>query len=274
MLKMKKFRFVEDGLAGDVYFDRSRDSFSGLALFAYGFPSFPGPNAVIEALTAAGLVVISPHFRGTYDSEGEFSPESLVSTVEDVARLVGRGYLAQGKDGKHFDLPERWVLIVGHSFGCAAVIRSWFHLKGVEALLLLAPTAHYSIHDPDYGVREDGMAQLDYVRETHPYTYRLAPDTVWRDLFSGIDEPHAQNVSASNAPSVTAVIGEQDAYFDVEVARVNMSRLIDRYVGDTSPAVHVLRGCGHPLAELVNPDTGFALQSFLHDLVARNSSAG
>ena len=44
---IKKFRMLEAGLAADVYYDKQRKTFSGVGMFLFGFPAFPGANIAI-----------------------------------------------------------------------------------------------------------------------------------------------------------------------------------------------------------------------------------
>jgi len=261
MLKVKRFRFIEEGLAGDAFYERGRQDFAGVAVYLYGLPSFPASNPVTVALVAAGFIAIQPHYFGTYDSEGEFSPTSMVATLEAVGRSVLQGRLIQAKDGTPFEIPRTVSVCVGHSFGCAAALRGFHKLPGVTTLVLLAPAAHYGQGEEDYGVRDVGLDDLEYVRTSHPHTYRLAPASEWAEILMGKD-PLPTAPQPSSLRNVWAVIGDEDTYFDLPVAKERMPRLLEAYCGSqTARQLVVLPGCGHPVAELLSNDGGFNLIS-------------
>ena len=258
---IKKFRMLEAGLAADVYYDKQRKTFSGVGMFLFGFPAFPGANIAIQKMTEAGLVVINPHWFGTYDSEGLFSPDSMVDTIRKCGQLVSRGYLTNAKNGACFEVPAHWSAIVGHSFGCAAALRSSGSLPHLENLILLAPTAHYGTGDRDFGVREDGLAQLEYVRTTHPYTYRISPSSTWVEMLTGKDRGKPKGAPPRRA---VIVFGSDDTYFDTRIAQMRMADLVHEYTGYKETKVVVLPGKGHSLVDLVSNPPLFDLGAYVH----------
>lgn len=268
MVRTKKFRFIEGGLAGDVYLNRDNPSPDRVAVFLYGFPAFPGPNPGIEALLAAGYIVIQPHYWGTYDSEGLFSGETMVSTSAALCALVARGYLTQSKGETRFPLSPRITLCVGHSFGAAAAIRSVRDMPDLTTLVLLSPTAHYSTSQPDFGVREDGPSHLSYVRSSHPHTYRLADDSEWEILKGQDPIPNSPYPNALERSIL--VFGELDTYFDIPQAVQAMPGLVTAYCGDgLKVETRVIPGRGHPVSELVGSDGGFDLERYAAGLMQK-----
>ncbi len=89
----KKFRFIENGLAGDLFYpDPSRKiTAKSAGLYLFGLPSFIGQNEVTYALTANGVISCQPHYLGTFDSEGQFSPQSVIETCIKVQEIFDSG---------------------------------------------------------------------------------------------------------------------------------------------------------------------------------------
>jgi hypothetical protein len=247
---MKKLRFIDNGLAGDVYYDERRQP-SCAGLFLYGFPSFVGPNEVTRTLTSAGILSVQPHYFGTYDSRGLYSPSSLIETCTTVQQLFDRGYVSQAKDGNPYHLPNLKIC-VAHSFGCLTAVRGISALTTVELLILLAPAVHYRRSAPDFGLNEDGPAHLEYVRRSHPFTYRLSDAHDWENLLTGND-PLPTSVTHPALKQVVAAVGENDKYFDKDALRTSLPMIIKAYCGDkVDVGFHVVKGATHPIDSILS----------------------
>jgi hypothetical protein len=235
---MKKFRFISGDLAGDIFYDQHREP-RGSALFLYGFPSFVGPNQLVQDVVAEGYALISPHYYGTYDSSGAHSPASMAQTIRDTDNALSSGRIVKiGSTKSPIPLPPISVA-VGHSFGTAALIRSAYELPSLERMLLLAPTMHYGRTPVDYGMRSDGRDGYNGTLASHPLTYRLAPIGEWASIFDGTDKPVLHDL-AGQLQTVHVVIGEDDPYFDVPIAADASIPLVKAYVGNVPTTVQVL----------------------------------
>lgn len=247
---MKKVRFVEGGLAGDIYFDDHR-TLHEAAIFLYGFPAFVGPNAATEELVGGGYLVCQPHYFGSYDSSGLHSPTSLVDTCRATDQLFRNGRTIRGRDGMLVGLPPKVRLCVGYSFGCLVALRAANFLSSVETVVLLAPAVHYRRSDPDFGIREDGLKHLEYVKTVYPHTYRLAPRDHWVDLLTGRDALPRYS-DHETLKRVVAVVGDADEYLDKDALRRNLPVIVRAYSG---PSVrfdfHIVTSADHSLDKLV-----------------------
>jgi pimeloyl-ACP methyl ester carboxylesterase len=257
---MKKFRFKSADLAGDVFYDQHREPV-GSVLFLYGFPSFVGPNPLVQRAVSAGYAVISPHYYGTYDSDRDCSPASMVATVESVQRAHKQGEIRKiGAASAPTNIPPIDV-VVGHSFGTAVVLRSVHYLQNVTDILLLSPTAHYGREPIDYGMRLNGRSHYASVSASHPNTYRLAPLIEWETVFDGADTPVRHNLSAQ-VRRVHIVLGEEDPYFDQKIAIDATPKLVMSYLGDVNVSSDLLPGVAHGMDELL-ADDAFDLAAWL-----------
>lgn len=256
----KKFRFIDQGLAGDVFYPTAAGcSPTGSGLFLYGLPAFIGQNEVTYSLIKANLVSIQPHYVGTYDSAGAYSPASVLETCKLTQALCSNGGVRQTtKNNAFFALPPLRIA-VGHSFGSLAVLRAARVLTTVTQIVLLAPTVHYRKKDPDYGNRADGFAILQSIRQAHPYTYRLAPDSEWDELMSGND-PLPEAVDHPTLRSVTAIVGDEDPYLSWEPLEATLPSVVRAYCGMRA-SLKIVRvpKAGHVLADLVEVPGVFSL---------------
>jgi hypothetical protein len=247
---VRKLRFVDGGLAGDIYFN-DQIAFQDAALFLYGFPAFVGPTPVTVELVNGGYLAFQPHYFGSYDSSGPHSPYSLLDTCRATDELFQRGHVTLSGDGKPHTLPSKASLCVAHSFGCLVALRAVNLLSSIESLVLLAPAVHYGRSDPDFGLKENGLKHLEYVRASHPLTYRLAPKDHWIDLLTGRDAL-PRNGEHRSLKRVLAVVGDRDEYFDKEALRRNLPLIVRAYCGpNVEFDLHALPFADHSLDELV-----------------------
>ena len=266
----KKFRFIDDGLAGDVYYPTTfKEVPRASGVFLYGLPSFIGQNEVTYALISANMISFQPHYYGTYDSTKEYSPVTAVETCIKTQSIFSCGFVKQTmKHNSPFTLPSLKICI-GHSFGTLAALRSVRHLTTLDTLILLAPTVHYRKKEPNFGNTADGFAILESIRIGHPYTYRLAPTHEWQELMSGGDSIPSPIIHPS-LKEVIAVAGEQDSYLDLDALEENLSTIVHAYCGN-AVAFRLIRipNGGHTMSDLVEVDGVFSLSSTCKAVSAR-----
>lgn len=256
----KKFRFIVDDLAGDIYYPSASSSSPRAAgIFLYGIPAFIGQNEVTYALINANMMAFQPHYYGTYDSGGLYSPTTVINTCRDSQSMFDRGTAPQTtKKNAPFSLPPL-RLCVGHSFGTLAALRGVQYLTSLDTLVLLAPTVHYRKVDPDFGNTADGLSILESIRQGNPRTYRLAPDFEWLELMSGND-PLPKNSAHPTLRKVIAVAGAEDPYLKMSALEENLPKIVRAYCGP-SVSFELIRvpNAGHNIAELTDVDGHFRL---------------
>ena len=242
-------RFVDGGLVGDIYLSDTAEA-DDVAVFLPGFPAFVGPNAVTTELITGGYLACQPHYFGSYDSSGPHSPNSLVDTCRATDQMFRKGQVSMGKEGRIQELPSRARLWVGHSFGCLVALRAVKFLSTVETLILLAPAVHYG-QDPDFGVREDGLKHFEYVKASHPYTYRLAAKDQWIDVLTGKDTL-PKNDDHKSLRRVVAIVGNRDEYLDKDALGRNLQLIVGAYCGSSVRLDFHVVASDHSLDNLVS----------------------
>lgn len=261
---MKKLRFVDGGLVGDIYTnDRVKDD--DAAVFLYGFPALVGPNAVTTELVRGGYLACQPHYFGSYDSAGPHSPNSLVDTCRATDEMFRRGSVSMSKDGRIQALPSKARLWVAHSFGCLVALRAVKFLSTVETLILLAPAVHYGQKDPDFGIREDGLKHFEHVKVSYPYTYRLAPKDQWIELLTGRDTL-PKNSDHESLRQVVAVVGDRDEFLDKDALGRNLKLAVAAYCGSSVRLDFHVVASDHSLDELVS---AMKFESLSHHFVSK-----
>lgn len=250
---MKKFRFLENGLAGDVFYDPNNVPAS-VAVYLPGFPSFIGPAPVTPLITKSRLLALQPHCLGSYDSDGLFSPTELKNTARAVQSIVASGRVKNAATNALFGIPQRLEVCIGHSFGCFTALRFADCFTDLRVLVLFAPAVHYGHSPIDFGLLENGPEHFSGVRRAWPKTYRIAAESEWREITEGKD-PLPKGAQHPSLEHVIGVVGAKDKYFDIPALRASFKQLVHAYVGEkASVELVVVPNAGHPLDELVNTD--------------------
>jgi len=212
----------------------------GQILFLNGFPGAIGPlPAVIESI-GRGFDVIAPQYPGTYDSEGQHGIVNTARALSDVlAWSIGRSQ----------NYPRHDLLVIAHSFGAFHLINAMrYHpCSEISKILLLAPVMSYS-QDPDYGVREDLMEQVEYVVSTRRHTYRIGHLSEWQQAAGGI--PFFELEESWKGTAYVA-FGTADDTFDVNVFPTRVAETLKNLIGCEDVRLETVKNSGHGMHELL-----------------------
>lgn len=103
-------------------------------LMFHGFAGFGRFDDVGQALCRAGCVVLIPHHRGAWGSQGKYS---VSNCVQDAAGLVK--YVKSPEFQKKYGTDPDAVFLIGHSMGGNTVLNAAAEVPGVRGIVLLAP---------------------------------------------------------------------------------------------------------------------------------------
>ncbi|MCG9771618.1 hypothetical protein L1D59_23885, partial [Pseudoalteromonas piscicida] len=135
---MKRYRSIVNGICLEIYRDESKEC-NKLAVYLFGFPGSAGKTEPVERLVSSGYTVIQPHYRGSYDSSGEFSPASSIELLAEIQEIVSTGDLVEVKKQQVICIPKNISLVLGHSYGCFAALKGCSVLTDIEKVVLLGP---------------------------------------------------------------------------------------------------------------------------------------
>jgi len=254
MQLVKRYSYRQGGLAGEVFLDPDRVP-ETVALFCFGFPGNMGANATVQFLVSLGHAVVVHQYSGTYDSDGVFAPDSAISSVVELAQHVATGNFNEVKKGKRIPLGEHPTvkILAGHSFGCFLGGRAATRIRSVETVLLLAPILGYGHSPVNYGVLEDGIAQLEYVQRARPHTYRFGDLDAWRLLFRG--ERNIWDNAGTPSKRLLAVVGQNDPDFDSHIIVSEFPAIARSVFGSASiPSIQSVSEAGHGDSELLTDE--------------------
>ena len=103
-------------------------------LMFHGFAGFGRFDDIGQALCRAGCVVLIPHHRGAWGSQGNYS---VSNCVQDAANLVR--YVKTPEFQAKYQIDPNAVFLIGHSMGGNTVLNAAVEVPGVRGIIMLAP---------------------------------------------------------------------------------------------------------------------------------------
>jgi len=103
-------------------------------LMFHGFAGFGRFDDVGQALCRAGCVVLIPHHRGAWGSQGKYS---VSNCVQDAVGLVK--YVKSPEFQKKYHINPEAVFLIGHSMGGNTVLNAAAEIPGVRGIVMMAP---------------------------------------------------------------------------------------------------------------------------------------
>jgi len=261
-VKLKRFRFIEHGLCCDVFY--RKDVTNGkCALFLYGFPATLGSNSLTEILVNSGYTVLHPHYYGTYDSSGDFTPLSAYRTVEVIGNIVDNGNVLDLKSNKQIQIPTTIDICVAYSFGAFVLKHTLKYMNKVRAILLFSPVMSNNINNKTCWVNIDGQEHLDYVIRTRPYTYRINDLSIWKDQYVNDNVDHVDKLSSS-VVKVAWFYGRNDPAIEEELLINKYLMATKNCISETADIEFVcIENGGHEINTLLNEKARSIIQSLL-----------
>ena len=114
--------------------DRSFGSRRPCVLMFHGFAGFGRFDDIGQALCRIGCVVVIPHHRGAWGSQGTYS---VSHCVQDAAGLIE--YVKTPDFQKKYSVDPDAVFLIGHSMGGNTVLQAAAEAPGVRGIVMLAP---------------------------------------------------------------------------------------------------------------------------------------
>lgn len=104
------------------------------AILCHGFAGFTRWDDVAHDLCRSGIIVVIPHHRGAWGSEGEYTVSGCIRDAENLANwAIGAEFAAK------YGADTNAVFLIGHSMGGNSVVNASARVKGIRGVALIAP---------------------------------------------------------------------------------------------------------------------------------------
>lgn len=213
----------------------------------HGFPGSARNDDLAHALCRVGCVVLTPHHRGAWGSEGEY----LVSNcVEDAVILAN--YVRRAEFVRQYHADPDNIYLIGHSMGGNTVLHAARELPWLRGIVLLTP------FDPTRHLRDGREDLLLRLLEQGTPLRSRGVDGMLRDIVShqesfcfasAFEDLRDQNLLCITGKSDQCAPAEQMFLPLWEKLQAYGSGAVQRFL--ELPAGHGLLGCRSALIQAV-----------------------
>lgn len=103
-------------------------------IMLHGFPGSARNDDISHALCRAGCVVLVPHHRGAWGSQGKYL---VTNCVEDAYNLAH--YAHSDEFVKKYDVDPDNIFLLGHSMGGNSALNAGKNIDWLKGIIMLAP---------------------------------------------------------------------------------------------------------------------------------------
>ncbi|MBQ9456522.1 MAG: alpha/beta fold hydrolase [Thermoguttaceae bacterium] len=172
------------------------------AIFCHGFAGFTRWDDVAHELCRAGIVVVIPHHRGAWGSEGEYTVTGCIRDAENLA-----SWAMSAETAAKYGIDPSAVWLVGHSMGGNTAVNAAARLPGLKGVVLMAPC--------DIGFMAGRMEKDELknflIGEGMHALHRASDDAIVEDIFANAENMRFTRAAKSFAGKrVFLVTGEYD----------------------------------------------------------------
>ena len=142
----------------------------------HGFPGGTRNDDIAHALCRVGCVVIVPHHRGAWGSEGKYLLTNCVKDAVAVAELCRDPAYAEPRG-----IDPECIFFFGHSMGSCVSLNAAKQLPWIRGLVLMAP------YDPTLFYDEDPDSHFAWLMNAGALLHSDGPAAVGRDIGTHLD---------------------------------------------------------------------------------------
>lgn len=227
---MQKARTRRNGLACLGFWPNGRE-FSKTALFFDGMPYVPTITPMTEYLVDRGYGVIQPQYIGTFDSDGQFTPQSAVDTVFEVDRQLKDSPWYNYRNETEFRVSGEVDVAVAHSYGTNVLFSALLRGFRPRIMILKSPFFLFGSNAGEAGQRGDFSGHVRQMIGALPLTFRFGSNEEWFDYFVNKPQAHPdpETVLAGKRTKLLCVVGDKDGDIDPEISRAYIEKAAERY---------------------------------------------
>ncbi len=170
-------------------------------IMLHGFPGSARNDDIAHALCRIGCVVMVPHHRGAWGSEGKYL---ITHCIEDARNLVG--YARSDEFCKRYNVDARNIVLLGHSMGANTALNAGKNIPDICGLILITP------FDPTRYLCEEKQKYLTALLEEGKILQSDGAEYIYQDV-----EQHQDQMSFEKAfdkikdQNILCLAGEYDS---------------------------------------------------------------
>lgn len=149
----------------------------------HGFPGSARNDDLAHALCRIGCVVLTPHHRGAWGSEGNYLISNCIEDAINIAECVRSKVFCQ-----RYHIDPDSVFLIGHSMGANTVIHAARTLPWLRGIAILTP------FDPIRQLQDGEEAQLRELLKQGTILHCEGPEAIFQDILN-----HQNHLGFENA---------------------------------------------------------------------------
>ncbi len=177
---------------------------NGNIVFCCGLPQYLDKyHPLVTQITRLGYNLFVPRYRGTFESDGDFSVLSSVQAIEDGISLANEGEAIELFNESKITWNRQVPLyVMGFSYGSLPALLS-FNGK-IDKTVLVCPfiDAHFHLGDAS---GENVRETFTFIERAYPHLYRLNSDQVIKDLLNTMLPDKKENLVIVSARGDTSI---------------------------------------------------------------------
>jgi len=206
------YRFKEKKLNYNIIFPRIDKGI--VLIYLSGFPTLPKENLFTKYCQEKGITIIMPHYYGSWLSDGNFTPNNLIKTANDVIKIAKKGKAIE----QYNFVEKKWkinsIILGGGSFGGLIALLS-AQVNNINKIFLSAPLIDLKSQGIFYR-EENLMHSLEFARRIYKNVYRGIEQKLWNDFFTNKLSKTSINYNKLNEKNILIIHGEKDNTINIK----------------------------------------------------------
>ena len=176
------YRLKSKNIAYDLYLPKKNNGKA--ILYVPGLPGHPRRKALGEIFAANGFTFFEMRFPGSWESNGNFTMDNCVKSLEEAYVFIQRGVGIELRRNTRKEWVHDNIILLGSSFGGGVILSS--HIKDPLTFVLLAPvTKLQHIKDSLFTLSSGDDDLFHLLSEGYSNVYRGLTETDWRNFLNG-----------------------------------------------------------------------------------------
>ncbi len=175
-MEVNWLRKWEESICIDIFYGKRLSEAETAIIYLYGMPGKPleKNSNFVKEFVKEGLLIFSPHYKGTYESYSCFRIRGAMDTLEKTVEFIMKGKVVNLLNRDCLEWRPKHLFFIGESFGGSlALIAS--SLPHVDGLIVLAAPVDYEDHNKTYE-EEDIRSLIRYVNIFYPNSWRFCDE--------------------------------------------------------------------------------------------------
>ena len=127
---------VSDGfhIYGEIVWPDSGFTDRPCVILSHGYPGTARNDDLAHALCRIGCVVLIPHYRGAWGSQGKYL---VTNCIRDLVHIIE--YVQTDRFCEEYRINKALIFLIGHSMGGCVTANAVKYTEGIRGIVLMAP---------------------------------------------------------------------------------------------------------------------------------------